>query len=129
MHAQPTPPSRNAKFRSGKRRVMPPKKSALQTAWPAEAKWPMWLKQKFDGVEDVVGSANGAAQAGVLHAVVAEPGRGIDDAEIHAEVVEALVHEARQHGRRPIEDVRARRAPERLLSDAAPGPLGQRHLE
>jgi len=49
MHAQPTPPSRNAKFRSGKRRVTPPKKSPLQTAWPAEAKWPMWLKQKFEG--------------------------------------------------------------------------------
>jgi len=49
MHAQPTPPSRKAKFRSGNRRVTPPKKRAFATAWPAEAKWPMWLKQKFDG--------------------------------------------------------------------------------
>ncbi len=41
--AQPTPPSRNAKFSSGKRRVTPPKKSALAIASPAEAKCPMWL--------------------------------------------------------------------------------------
>ena len=49
MAAQPTPPSRKAKLRSGKRRVTPPKKRALHTAWPAEAKCPMWLKQKLDG--------------------------------------------------------------------------------
>src|SRR5579871_5985191 len=47
--AQPTPPSRNAKRRSGKRRVTPPRNSALATACPAAAKWPIWLKVKFDG--------------------------------------------------------------------------------
>ena len=47
--AQPTPPSRKANRRAGKRRVTPPKKMALETAWPAAAKWPMWLYTKFDG--------------------------------------------------------------------------------
>src|SRR6201987_7693 len=48
-HAQPEPPSRKPKRRSGKRRVTPPRKMALATAWPAAAKWPIWLKVKLLG--------------------------------------------------------------------------------
>src|SRR5262249_41026281 len=59
----------------------------------------------------------------------AEPGGGIDDAEIEAEVVQALVHEAREHGRRPIERVLRRQEPERLLADPAAPALGHGHVE
>jgi hypothetical protein len=60
---------------------------------------------------------------------ITEPGRRVDDAEVDAEVVQALVHQARKHGGRPVEHVLARRTPEGLLADPAPAPLGQRHLE
>src|SRR5215470_14999246 len=46
-HAQPAPPSRKPKRRSGKRRVTPPRNNDLATAWPAAAKWPMWLNVKL----------------------------------------------------------------------------------
>src|SRR5713101_4640513 len=46
--AHPTPPSWKANLRVGKRRVTPPKKSALQTASEVEAKWPMWLYMKLE---------------------------------------------------------------------------------
>ena len=43
LAAQPTPPSSTPKFRSGKRRVTPPKNSAFAKASPASAKCPIWL--------------------------------------------------------------------------------------
>ena len=79
--------------------------------------------------EHVVGAANRAAKPGVLHAVITQPRRRVHDAEINAEVVQALVHQARKHGRRPVEHVLARGAPEGLLAHPAPAALSQRHLE
>jgi hypothetical protein len=61
--------------------------------------------------------------------VIAEPGRRIDDAKVDAEIVQALVHQARKHGGRPVEHVLARRAPEGFLADPTMAALGQRHLE
>ena len=81
------------------------------------------------GREHVVGAADGATLPGVLHAVIAKARRRVHDAEVDAEIVQALVHEARQHRGGPVEHVLARRAPERLLADPAPAALGQRHLE
>ncbi len=81
------------------------------------------------GREHVVGPADGPALPGVLHTVIAEPGRGVHDAKVDAEIVQALVHEARQHGRRPVEHVRARRTPKGLLAHPAPAALGQGELE
>src|SRR5205085_11175274 len=42
-------PSRDAMVRPGKRRVTPPRNIALQAAWLAAAKWPIWLKVTLDG--------------------------------------------------------------------------------
>ena len=67
------------------------------------------------GREHVVGAADGPAQPRVLHAVEAQAGGRVDHAEVDAEIVESLVHEARQHGGRAVEDVLAGRRPERLL--------------
>src|SRR5439155_441846 len=69
------------------------------------------------------------AQPRVLQAVIPEAGRRVDDTEVHAEVVQTLVEEAREHRRRPVEDVLTRRPPEGLLAYPTPPPLGQGHPE
>jgi hypothetical protein len=79
--------------------------------------------------EHVVGPADGAPLPRVLHAVEAEPGRRVHHAEVDAEVVQALVHEPREHGGRPVEHVLAGRGPERFHADPLAGALGHRHLE
>ena len=43
LHAQPTPPSRNANRSEGNRRGMPPNSSDRQIASLPAAKFPMWL--------------------------------------------------------------------------------------
>src|SRR5439155_143438 len=69
------------------------------------------------------------AQPRVLQAVIPEAGRRVDDTEVDAEVVQTLVEEAREHRRRPVEDVLTRRPPEGLLAHPTPPPLGQGHPE
>jgi hypothetical protein len=61
--------------------------------------------------------------------VEAEPVGRVDDAEVDAEVVEALVHEARQHRGGAVEHVLGGRGPEGFHTDAPPPPLGQRQPE
>src|SRR5262249_19734868 len=55
--------------------------------------------------EDVVGATDRTAQPRVLHAVIAETGRRIHDAEVDTEGFQALVHETGNHGGRAVEDV------------------------
>jgi hypothetical protein len=78
---------------------------------------------------NVVGAAKSPAQPLRLQTVVAEAGGGIDHAEIEAEVIQALVHEARKHGRGPVEGVLGGEKPERLLADPPAPPLGHGHAE
>src|SRR5207244_918698 len=81
------------------------------------------------GREHVVGATDASAQPRVRHAVIPEAGRRVDNTKVDPEVVQALVQQAGQHRRRPVEDVLAGRPPEGLLAYPAPPPLGQGHPE
>jgi len=77
----------------------------------------------------VVRAAERAAMLVRRKAIVAQPGRRVDHAEVESEVVEPLVEQPGHHGRGPIERVLRGQEPEGLLANPAAPPLGQRHVE
>ena len=81
------------------------------------------------GRDDVVGADHGAAGGVVLNARKAQPGGRVDDDEIEAELVEAVVKQARHHRGGAVERVLRLAAPERRLADALGAPLGGRHRQ
>src|SRR2546425_411637 len=125
LHAQPTPPSSRPKRSMGKRFTTPPKTSARAKAWLAAAKWPMWLKLKLlidsrpcqpmlpeCAVTATFRSTHARPNLLIGVVDVEQPERGVEQAEVDAEVVEPLVEEFRHHGGGPVERV-ARLAPPR----------------
>ena len=79
--------------------------------------------------DDVV-RANHRAPGGVVadprHA---QPGGGIDDGVVAAELVQALIEQARHHRGGAVERVRRLAGPEARLGDAPPPALAERHAE
>ena len=81
------------------------------------------------GGDDVVGADDRTACLVVADARQAQTGRRIDDREIGAKLVEALVKQARHHGRGAVERILGLPAPECRLGDAPSLALGQRHAQ
>src|SRR5207247_565101 len=59
----------------------------------------------------------------------AQPGGGIDDGVVAAELVQALIEQARHHRGGAVERVRRLAGPEARLGDAPPPALAERHAE
>ena len=81
------------------------------------------------GGDDVVGAGGATARLAIADARHAQTARRIDECEIEPDLVEALIEESRKDRSREVARVLGGMRPERLLADAAPPPLLDRHRQ
>jgi hypothetical protein len=93
--------------------------------------WHHPVAQLAEGVrgDDVVRPDHRAPGRVVDDPGQAQPRGRVDDREVHAELGQALVEQARHHGRGAIERVLRLAAPEGRLGDAPAPALGDRHAQ